>query len=517
MGALSRIIEKSLESRSTSSNPSQWLIDWISGGAESSSGVTVNEDTALNYTPFWASVRIISGTLASLPFLTYRRVGDGGKERAVDHPVYRLLHGRPNEYMDIVTFLETRQAQVLAYGNAYAEIQRLWNGRPIRLWPLLPDRTSRDIDNNGVPFYKVRPLDGGKEVILPDYNVLHIKGLGFDSYTGYNIVSKHKEAIGYGVAVKEYASRFFGGDGSPSGVLEHPESLGAEAATRLKESWAAAHKGLSNAHRLQVLEEGMKWKATGIDPEKAQALDTQKFTVDDCSRIFNIPPHKLGSLDRATFSNIESQQIDFVTSTMCYWFRKWEAECDYKLFMPSERDNMFCEILVDGLLRGDTESRYNAYNLGRMAGFLSVNDIRSKENLNPIGEDGDIYLTPLNMVPAGTDVTQDNDDDGSDDDDGLRRILRDMIETQVRRIVTKRVKSPHEDTQKFIAWSERILTGPVEAYVASVKGLNVATEDVLKRFLMEFAREDTLIKRAQIGPLTDRVIHLLGSGDNKNG
>jgi HK97 family phage portal protein len=180
-----------------------------------------------------------------------------------------------------------------------------------------------------MPYYEVRPQTG-ETVYLPDYNVLHIKGLGFDGYTGYNVVAYHKEAIGYGIAVKEYGGKFFSNNASPSGVLEHPEHLSAEAAARLSKAWEKNYGGLEQSHRIAVLEEGLKWTKIGVDPEQAQALEIQKYTVDDCARIFNIPPHKLASMEHSTFSNIEEQNIDFVTSTMLYWFRKWELECCFE-------------------------------------------------------------------------------------------------------------------------------------------------------------------------------------------
>ncbi|KKM90074.1 hypothetical protein LCGC14_1242250 [marine sediment metagenome] len=286
--------------RSTTSNPAQWFIDWVHGGEPTASGKNVNEQSALKYTPFWAAVRVITGAIASLPFIVYRRNAGGGKNRVMTHRTYGLLHDRPNEYMDALTFIETRQAHALTYGNGYAEIQRDGAGRPIALWPLLPDKTFRRISDKGLSYYEIRLTKGGS-VYLPDYNVLHIKGLGFDGYTGYNVVSYHKEAIGYGMAVKEYGARFFGNNASPGGVLEHPKVLSDSARENIKKSWEAAHKGLSQAHRMQIFEEGMKWVQTGVDPEHAQALEVQKYTVDDCSRIFNIPPHKIGSLERATF------------------------------------------------------------------------------------------------------------------------------------------------------------------------------------------------------------------------
>jgi len=450
MGQIANMIESWAtrspgSARTSLAHPAQWLVDYFTGGGTASSGVNVSQNTALKYTPFWAAVRIISGTVGALPFKVYSRT-DSGKQVESMHPVYKLLHDRPNPYMDAVTFLETRQAHVLTYGDGYAEIQRDGGGRPIALWPLLPDRTARKLTEAGQPYYEVGTATG-QTVTIPDENVLHIKGLGFDGYTGYDVVNYHREAIGYGVAVKEYGARFFANDGNPGGILEHPNKLSDPSFERLKKSWAANHAGLSNAHRMQILEEGMKWNQIGVDPAKAQALEVQKWTVDDCARIFQIPPHKLGSMEFSKFNNVEQLQIDFVCTTMLYWFAKWEQECNYKLFGKAERGRLFCEILVDGLLRGNVEARTGFYTAGRQWGYLSINDIRAKENMNAIGPAGDVYLDPLNMKPAGApwpdEPTEPAPDAGAappaddEDDDAVRQAHRQLLTAQWRRVITK--------------------------------------------------------------------------------
>jgi len=400
-----------------------------------------------------------------------------------------------------LTFIETRQAQVLTYGNGYAEIQRDNGGRPIALWPLLPNKTFRRITDDGVPYYEVRQTKG-PTVNLPDYNVLHIKGLGFDGYTGYNVVAYHKEAIGYGVAVKQYGARFFGNNANPGGVLEHPGKLSLDAQKRLRENWEAAHEGLSQAHRLAVLEEGTKWSKMGVDPEQAQALEVQKYTVDDCSRIFIIPPHKIGSMERATFNNIEEQNIDFITSTMYYWFRKWELECNYKLFMPSEKKEMFCEILIEGLLRGRTITRYQAYNIGRNAGFLSVNDIRQLENMNKIGPEGDIYLEPLNMKPAGTESPPANFD-------SIRQAHRELLVSQILRIIRKK-RDSCEQKRNF---AKTILFEPVNAFASTING-NIETRAILDRTIDEMIMENSRLTEAEAERFADRIIENIGGNHN---
>ena len=505
MKAISNILGRfGYTKRSTTSNPAQWFIDWVHGGEPTASGKNVNEQSALKYTPFWASVRVITGAIASLPFIVYRRNTSGGKNRVMTHRTYGLLHDRPNEYMDALTFIETRQAHALTYGNGYAEIQRDGAGRPIALWPLLPDKTFRRISDEGLSYYEIQLTKGGS-VYLPDYNVLHIKGLGFDGYTGYNVVSYHKEAIGYGMAVKEYGARFFSNNASPGGVLEHPKILTDPARKNIKESWEAAHKGLSQAHRMQIFEEGMKWVQTGVDPEHAQALEVQKYTVDDCSRIFNIPPHKIGSLERATFSNIEEQNIDFVTLTMFYWFRKWEQECNYKLFSPAERKSMFCEILVDGLLRGKTLSRYQAYNIGRNAGFLSVNDIREKENMNTIGQEGDVYLEPMNMQPAGTEPSP--AEPKKIEGDNIRNAHRALIISQLSRVITKRNKGDSFETSRTFA--KKILYEPACAF-ASTLNRNIEVRGRLDNIIDELINENIKLIEKDVGELADTIIERIG-------
>jgi HK97 family phage portal protein len=465
MGAICRLLENGMSKRFNLKAPPQWFVEWVSGGA-SSSGISVSENKALKYTPFWAAVRIISGTLAALPFMVYSRLDNGGKDKQQKHPVYRLLHDRPNEYMDAITFQETRQAHVLCYGNGYAEIQRNGAGKPIALWPLLPDKTTRKIKDN-IPYYEIQLPNGGF-VYLSDENVLHIKGLGFDGYTGYNVVHYHKEAIGYGIGVKEYGSRFFGNDASPGGVLEIPNALSDKAFNRLKKSWKTNQGGLSNAHRIQILEEGMKFNKVGVDPAQAQALEVQKWTVDDCSRIFQIPPHKLGSMEFSKYNNVEQLQLDFVATTMLYWFRKWEQECDYKLFMPSEQGKLFCEILVDGLLRSDLKTRYMAYNIGRNAGFLCVDDIREKENMNPLPDGkGQIFLQPLNMIEVGTEQPKVESDN---EDENIREAYRKLFIVQWQRIIKKQLKATKKnndfDFSNHRDWCSEVLTAPVNVWAA---------------------------------------------------
>lgn len=507
MGKLTKRIASIFSKRFNLKNPDKWFIDWVRGGTETSSGATVNAKTAMQYSPFWASVRIIAGTLAFLPFLVYRREDDG-KVREPIHPAFKLLHDRANNFIGALTLKETLQAHALTYGNGFAEIQRDGGGRPVALWPLLPDRTWRRISEDGKPFYEIR-LPVGKTVLLDDLNVLHIKGLGFDGYTGYNVVAMQKETIGYGIAVKQYAGRFFSGDATPGGVLEHPNSLTKAAQDNLKRSWNDSHQGLNKGQRLAILEEGMKYTPIGVNPEQAQSLEVQKYTVDDCSRIFSIPPHKLGSMDRSTFSNIEEQNIDFISSTMMYWFRTWEQECDYKLFMPSEHGRLFCEILAEGLLRGKFQQRMQGYSIGRMAGLYTINDMLRLENMNTIGPEGDTHLEPLNMKPAGTeDPVKPNQRDNDDRDGDADREHRDLIASTFQRVITACRKGGWKPGR--MPWAVNMMGPTVQAYASlyEVSALDARTK--LGTILSEYVCEGVNLEERHAEEFANRIIIELG-------
>lgn len=401
MGLLSRLEQRSgsPENPATSlSNPAAWLWDAF-GATPNVSGVAINEKTALSVLAVFACVRIISEAVASLPLITYRRL-TRGKERATDHAVYALLHDRPNPEMSAMTFRETLQAHVLTWGNAFAEIETNKAGTVIGLWPLLPDRT-RARRVSGHRLYDTT-LPDGTVATLSAERVFHMPGLSFDGLTGYSPIGLAKQSIGLTSAVEQFGAAFFGRGSTPSGILEHPAKLGAPALANLRESWGALQSGLSGAHRIAILEEGMQWKALGIPPNHAQFLETRKFQVLDIARLFRVPPHMLADLESgASYASVEQMGLDFVAYTLRPWLVRWEQTANYDLFGSRERNDTYVEHLVDGLLRGDIASRYAAYAVGRQWGWLSADDIREIENMNPLPDgQGSRYLVPLNMVAA---------------------------------------------------------------------------------------------------------------------
>ena len=361
----------------------------------SSSGKSVNEKTALQTTAVYACVRILAETIASLPLHTYR-YSTGGKEKAQDHPLYYLLHSEPNPEMTSFVFRETLMGHLLLWGNAYAQIIRDGRGRVLGLYPLLPSKMLVNRTDQGILFYQYEK--DGRTYFLPDTDVLHIPGLGFDGLVGYSPVAMAKNAIGMAIATEEYGAKFFANGASPGGVLEHPGVV--KDPGKIRESWNAVYQGSGNAHRVAVLEEGMKFQPIGIPPEQAQFLETRKYQLNEIARIFRIPPHMIGDLEKSSFSNIEQQSLEFVMYTLDPWVIRWEQAISRALFSGGEKRQYFVKFNVDGLLRGDYQSRMNGYAVGRQNGWLSANDIRELENLNRISPElgGDLYLINGNMT-----------------------------------------------------------------------------------------------------------------------
>lgn len=356
------------------------------------SGKTVNERTAMQTTAVYACVRILAETIASLPLNVYRST-DNGKEKATDHQLYYLLHDEPNPEMTSFVFRETLMSHLLLWGNAYAQVIRDGRGKVLALYPLLPDRMTVDRTAEGQLYYEYRK-DTGYVILRPE-DILHIPGLGFDGLVGYSPIAMAKNAIGMAIATEEYGGKFFANGASPGGVLEHPGVVKDPA--RIRESWNAVYQGSGNAHRIAVLEEGMKFQSIGIPPEQAQFLETRKFQTEEICRIFRVPPHLVANLDKATFSNIEHQSISFVVHTIRPWLVRLEQGMNKTLLSPSEKGQYFVGFVVDGLLRGDYASRMQGYAIGIQNGFLSPNDVRTLENMNTI-EHGDIYAMNGNML-----------------------------------------------------------------------------------------------------------------------
>ena len=363
------------------------------------SGKPVNERTAMQTTAVYACVRILAEAVASLPLHVYEYQDDGGKKLVHDHPLYYLLHDEPNPEMTSFVFRETLMSHLLIWGNAYAQIIRDGAGRVLGLYPLLPDKMEVQRDDKGNIYY-VYSRNSDENPMFKEYgniklkaeDVLHIPGLGFDGLIGYSPIAMAKNAVGMTLACEEYGASFFANGANPGGVLEHPGVL--KDPSKVRESWNSVYRGVSNAHKIAVLEEGMKYQQIGIPPEEAQFLETRKFQINEIARLYRIPPHMVGDLDKSSFSNIEQQSLEFVKYTLDPWVIRWEQSLQRSLLLPGEKGKYFIKLNVDGLLRGDYQSRMNGYAVGRQNGWFSAYDIREMENMNPIPDEegGNLYL-----------------------------------------------------------------------------------------------------------------------------
>nr|WP_313274658.1 phage portal protein [Gleimia hominis] len=371
-----------------------------------SSGRPVTERSAMQMTAVYSCVRILAEAIAGLPLHVYRQRADGAKVKALDHPLYWLLHDEPNPEMTSFVFRETLMTHLLLWGNAFAQVLRNGRDEVIGLYPLMPNRMSVGRDEGGRLYYEYQrswdePSGRFETVTLQARDVLHIPGLGFDGLVGYSPIAMAKNAIGLAQATEDYGASFFANGAAPGGVLEHPGTI--KDPTRVRESWQQTFGGARNANKIAVLEEGMKYTPISVSPEQAQFLETRKFQMGEIARIFRIPPHMIGDLDRSSFSNIEQQSLEFVKYTLDPWVIRWEQAITKTLLSPREKPQVYVKFNLEGLLRGDYKSRMDGYAVARQNGWMSANDIRELENLDKIPAEagGDLYLVNGNMLPLG--------------------------------------------------------------------------------------------------------------------
>lgn len=382
--------------KSTLAAPTSWLVDML-GGGRSKSGVTVNEQTAMRMTTVWACITLVSETVAQLPLNLYERKGDK-KQIARNHPVYYLLTKQPNPFMTSFQFRETKQAHAMGWGNACSVIVRK-NGKPIALLPLMPNVTR--VDNQGGKLRYVSQLPSGEMAIFEPEDILHIPAMAFDGIRGISPIRQHAESIGLALAAQEFGARFYADGAHMGGILTSDKKIDPADAKAAGKRFRKAYSGLDKSHSVAVLGEGLKFERTGIPPVEAQFLDTRKFQRSEVASIYKIPPHMIGDLEKSSFNNITEQSIQYVRYAVAPWLRRWEEELNRKFFpSPSDRLRYYFKFELDALLRGTPEERSAFYKDGINDGWLSRNEVRGKEDMNP--EPGlDNFLVPMNMEQLG--------------------------------------------------------------------------------------------------------------------
>lgn len=382
------------EERATSglTQPAGWLTDMFTGG-KNLSGVSVNESTAMQLSAVAAAVNVISNGIAAQELRPHLTKGDK-VTIAKEHPVYRLLTLRPNPHMSAFIWKQLMEALALRWGNAYSWVEFSASGFPVAIWPL-NSACTEVLDNNGRLI--CRTIIKEKQITIDYAEIIHIKALGSDGIIGKSPIRQHAEELGIQIAAQNFGAEFFGNGATVQGVIQHPGKLGEESRKAIKDSWATAFSGLGNRHKTAVLPDGMKYERVGIPPEEAQFLETRKYGDTKIAQIYNVPPHMIGDLSKATFSNITEETMNFVRRTLSPWFVQWEQELTYKLFSTSEQRRFSIVFDKTDILKGtpkdEAEKDVSLIN----GGIITRNEARKARNLNPI--DGlDEILVPLNMV-----------------------------------------------------------------------------------------------------------------------
>jgi HK97 family phage portal protein len=363
-------------------------------------GVSVTPSAALRLSAYLSTLNVLATDVAVLPLDVYRRLPGGGREEATDHPVSNLLARSPNRETTPMRWRQALMGHALQHGNGYGEIQRTGRGKPYALHLLEPESTRPVRAPSGELRYQV----GNKSATLPATSVLHVAGFGYDGLCGYNFTRFLAQALGLSIAAETSAAGFFANGSVPGGVIERPpgRALSDTGVENILSSWERRHGGAHGRHRVALLEEGMTWKQAGANPEESQLLETRKFQVIDAARPWRVPPHKNGDFSQAHLANIEASNLDYLMTALMGWLTAIEQEFNLKLFTESEwKRGYYVEHNVNALLRGDVRSRFEAYGLALDKGWMSRDEVRRRENMNPIGGEagGDAYLVQAQMVP----------------------------------------------------------------------------------------------------------------------
>jgi len=371
------------------------IASWF-GNYDDDTGLQVDVNTSMQISAVSAAVRLLAGTLGSLPWKVYKRI-DGGKEAALKHPLYKVLHERPNSFQSPFEFQEMIMAHCLLRGSFYGEIISTGGQSVAEIIPRHPDRVQPFWVEDGVPAYRYFPESGKSRIILAD-EMFRVMFFTVDGLNGMDPITNHRRTLGLTIGAEKYGARFYKNDGTPNFVFEFPGKL-ADDGQKFTESWNRQHRGVNKSHKHAVLEQGMKIHELSITPENAQFLETRKFQISDIARIFLVDPTMIGDKTGATYSNIEQLSLNFAIYTLRPWLVRIEQNGNRDLLNDTDQSTYFTEFNIDAILRGDFKSRNEGYSRGRQWGWYSANDIRAFENMNPI-DNGDVYLSPMNMTPV---------------------------------------------------------------------------------------------------------------------
>ena len=458
MGLLTRLFRAATPENPSFGINSAEAWETFLGDNASSSGVNVNRDKALTYSPWWRGITLIASTVAKLPLYIYRREGEG-KDRATEHPAYSLLRRKPNPYQTAFQLRQQLMGHALSMGNGYAYIDPLGSGEPDAIWPLDPDQVT-PLRKDGRKVFEVNTE--GVTSILENEEVLHIPGFGYDGLQGYSVVDKARDSLGLGIALRNYGAKYFKNAARPAVVLETPGKIELKAAEKLRDDWERMHGGLDNAHKTAVLHSGLVAKILSFNAKDSQFIEERQFEVRDVANWLGLPPHKIGDTTRTAFASLEQENQSFLDDCIDAWLVCWEEECYDKLLTEAEKaaDSHVIEFMREALVRANLEARANYYRAatgGRP--WLVPDEVRGKENMNPLGGEAAEFLNPLNMGKGGED-NEPEDKGGPQPGNpknnqallaAHRTILTDTVGRMVRRIGAQAERAA-KDTLNFEQW-----------------------------------------------------------------
>jgi len=372
-------------------NPKQWLLDVF--GQSSSAGKNVTEETAVNLSAVWACVRILGNFVGMPPWSVYKLEANGNKMKDANHPINSLIHSEPNTFMTSFSWRRVMQIHASLWGNGYSIIHRDKYGRVGELELVDHPTKVRVFKYKNRLWYEVK----GYDLPFAASEIFHIAGPGYDGISGKSMLSVAREAVGFGLAVQEFGSRFFANGSNMDGVLSVPGKLDAAVRDRIKDDWEKKYTGLDKSHGIGILEGGLQYTRIGIPPEDSQFLQSREFSQEEIARFFDIPPHKIALMKNATYTNIEHQAMEFMTDTMMPWYIAWEQEADRKLFAEREKGRQYTKFNLAAYMRGDAKSRAQFMRVMTDSGIMSINEARALEDMNKI-DNGDKHLVQVNRV-----------------------------------------------------------------------------------------------------------------------
>jgi len=464
MGLFKR--EPIVNETSTLKNPSAWFLDFF--GGRSSAGVRVSEKTAMSLSAYFCGCNMIAGTMAALPLNTYERTGPKSRQVSETHPVQRLLHDEPNPEMTAFNWRRTGLLHRIGRGNSYSEIVRDSRGMPAYLWPIIPLYVTPKRDSNGMLWYVIQ-IPGMERRYIPAPDMLHIQSISSDGIMGHGLIQAACDAIGLNAAQDIYASKYFENGGNIGATLETDEVLDDKSWDRLQKEIKEKFVGLTNAHRISLLEAGLKYKPLNPTNKETQLIEGRTFSVQEWARWLNMPPHKLKELTHATFSNITEQNIEWVVDTCTPWAVGEEQEYNRKLFRS--KNKYYTKHVFEGLLRGDTKTRFEGYAIARNWGWMSANDILEKEDRNPLpGDIGDKYLIPSNMMLADQAIVGTNPATAKADQ---------VVRAEEKHLRASSVEKAY--TSEFIEWTAKVMSISVENALHYTKIAKQLTKIAMER------------------------------------